>query len=113
MEGKTTQIAGNTNGKEVFGVRPKKRKIEKSDTLALHTEMSAKALPFKDFTSENLGQLQLHIQQELVKATQKIDESDPVTSSTDNLKCLLLQIIKQALAWWAASFTIQTVLGER
>jgi hypothetical protein len=110
-ESTPTQSNCNTNGKEVFGIRPKKRTISMS-TMASHTETPAEVLPIKGFTCEILTQLQEHIQQQIVKAS-KIEENDQVTSSTDNTSCLILEIIKQALAWWAASFTIQTVLGEK
>ncbi|CAB4027341.1 Hypothetical predicted protein [Paramuricea clavata] len=110
-ESTPTQSNCNTNGKEVFGIRPKKRTMSMF-IMTSHTETPAEVLPIKGFTCEILTQLQAYIQQQIVKVS-KIEENDQVTSSTDNTSCLILEIIKQALAWWAASFTTQTVLGEK
>ena len=106
-------VESDSNEYEVFGIRPKKKRVEKADTLpsVLLTEMPTEAVPIKDFTNENLSELQRHIQDEIEVMSQKNDGGD--RASIEILKSLLLEIIKQALAWWATSLSIQTILGER
>ena len=106
-------VESDSNEYKVFGIRPKKKRIEKADTLpsVLLTEMPTEAVPIKDFTNENLSELQRHIQDEIEVMSQKNDGGD--RASIEILKSLLLEIIKQALAWWATSLSIQTILGER
>ena len=76
------------------------------------TVISRKVKPIKSFTNEELFKLQVHIQEEIERAWNKGENEGNTGSNEDVLKPLLLEIIKQALAWWATSFTIQSILGD-
>ena len=60
---------------------------------------------------EDFGSISSPYRKEIEVMSQKNDGGD--RASIEILKSLLLEIIKQALAWWATSLSIQTILGER
>ena len=60
---------------------------------------------------EDFGSISSPYRKEIEVMSQKNDGGD--RASIEIQKSLLLEIIKQALAWWATSLSIQTILGER